>query len=198
MFRSMKRGSMNPTLSTAVLLLLSCTAWTASATIPEEKPAAKPPHHRRHQLPLQKHQDPSKHAQEHASSTTQLLKHPQQQQEQEQEQHQDDQQAPNQQHQQHTPARFFIDEGYFMEGETEILRGYIAASEGRLHISGESTAAFLSVKGYYIPDKWDVYFSIRQVRRGSLAGGILPDELHPLVPTAGANRTAYRHTNIVG
>jgi hypothetical protein len=60
-------------------------------------------------------------------------------------------------------VRFFIDEGYFEEGETEILRAHIGASSGRLALSGESTAAFLSVKGYYVPDRWDVYFTIRQV-----------------------------------
>jgi hypothetical protein len=62
------------------------------------------------------------------------------------------------------PVRFFIDEGYFLEGETEILRAHIAASGGRLTISGESTGAFLSVKGYYAPDKWDVYITMRSVR----------------------------------
>ncbi|GBF95305.1 hypothetical protein Rsub_08336 [Raphidocelis subcapitata] len=60
------------------------------------------------------------------------------------------------------PARFYLDEGFFEEGETEILRAHISASWGRLVLSGESTAAFLSVKGYYVPDKWDVYFTIRQ------------------------------------
>lgn len=45
-----------------------------------------------------------------------------------------------------TVSRFFIDEGYFLEGDTEILRAYIAASGGRMTISGESSAAFLSVK----------------------------------------------------
>lgn len=29
-------------------------------------------------------------------------------------------------------------------------------------MSGESSAAFLSVRGYYVPDKWDVYWTIRQ------------------------------------
>lgn len=43
-------------------------------------------------------------------------------------------------------TRFFIDEGYFLEGDTEILRAYVSASNGRMMISGESTAAFLSVK----------------------------------------------------
>ena len=43
-------------------------------------------------------------------------------------------------------TRFFIDEGYFLEGDTEILRAYISASDGRMTISGESSAAFLSVK----------------------------------------------------
>jgi len=43
-------------------------------------------------------------------------------------------------------TRFFIDEGYFLEGDTEILRAYISASKGRMMISGESSAAFLSVK----------------------------------------------------
>eukprot|EP00879_Flechtneria_rotunda_P016502 GHRR01017270.1.p1 GENE.GHRR01017270.1~~GHRR01017270.1.p1 ORF type:complete len:910 (+),score=306.65 GHRR01017270.1:263-2992(+) len=60
------------------------------------------------------------------------------------------------------PARFFLDEGYFLEGDTEILRAYISASSGRMEISGESSAAFLSVKGYYVPEKWDVYWTIRQ------------------------------------
>jgi hypothetical protein len=75
------------------------------------------------------------------------------------------------------PARFFIDEGFFEDGETEVLRAHIAASGGRLVISGESTAAFLSVKGYYVPDKWDVYITIRQVRgaprRGRGPPGVL-------------------------
>lgn len=43
-------------------------------------------------------------------------------------------------------TRFFIDEGFFLEGDTEVLRAYISASDGRMTISGESTAAFLSVK----------------------------------------------------
>ena len=64
-------------------------------------------------------------------------------------------------------VRFYLDEGYFMDGETEILRAYISASGGRLAISGESSAAFLSIKGYYVPDKWDVYITMRQV------GGLL-------------------------
>jgi hypothetical protein len=58
-------------------------------------------------------------------------------------------------------TRFFIDEGYFEAGETEILRAYISASRGRMVLAGESTAAFLSVKGYYAPAGWDVYFTIR-------------------------------------
>jgi hypothetical protein len=57
------------------------------------------------------------------------------------------------------PIRFFIDEGYFMTGETEIVRAYISASKGRMSISGESTAAFLSMKGYYNPSSWDVYLT---------------------------------------
>jgi hypothetical protein len=111
-----------------------------------------------------------------------------------------------------SPVRFFIDEGYFLEGDTEVLRAHIAASRGRLAISGESSAAFLSVKvscsgggnllalckpacgiggltsssraaahstradttitttkhhpwptqGYYSPDTWDVYWTVRQ------------------------------------
>jgi hypothetical protein len=36
-----------------------------------------------------------------------------------------------------------------------------AASNGRLEISGESTAAFMSIRGYYVPEKWDVYWTIR-------------------------------------
>lgn len=60
------------------------------------------------------------------------------------------------------PARFYIDEGFFLAGETEVLRAHVAASDGRLVVSGESSAAFLSVKGYYVPDKWDVYITIRQ------------------------------------
>jgi hypothetical protein len=43
-------------------------------------------------------------------------------------------------------TRFFIDEGFFLDGDTEVLRAYISASDGRMTISGESTAAFLSVK----------------------------------------------------
>lgn len=46
-------------------------------------------------------------------------------------------------------VRFFLDEGYFLEGDTEILRAYIAASQGRMTISGESSTAFLSVKVRY-------------------------------------------------
>jgi hypothetical protein len=67
-------------------------------------------------------------------------------------------------------ARFFIDEGYFEEGETEVLRAHIAAAGGRLVVSGESTAAFLSVKGYYVPATWDVYVTVRQVQ-GADSGG---------------------------
>lgn len=70
--------------------------------------------------------------------------------------------SQQQQLQQTSPTRFFIDEGYFLDGDTEILRAYIAASNNRLEITGESTAAFLSVKGYYVPEKWDVYWTIRQ------------------------------------
>ncbi|WIA41949.1 hypothetical protein OEZ86_009255 [Tetradesmus obliquus] len=58
-------------------------------------------------------------------------------------------------------VRFFIDEGYFLEGDTEILRAYITASQGRLEISGESSGAFMSIRGYYVPEKWDVYWTIR-------------------------------------
>jgi hypothetical protein len=57
------------------------------------------------------------------------------------------------------PVRVFIDEGYFMTGETEILRALIAASNGSMIISGESTGAFLSVKGYYNPADWDLYWT---------------------------------------
>ena len=60
------------------------------------------------------------------------------------------------------PVRFFIDEGYFLPGDTEILRAYVSASNNRLEISGESTAAFSSVKGYYVPERWDVYWTMRQ------------------------------------
>jgi hypothetical protein len=49
-------------------------------------------------------------------------------------------------------TRFFIDEGYFLEGDTEILRAYISASDGRMTISGESSAAFLSVKVWGLPE----------------------------------------------
>jgi hypothetical protein len=43
-------------------------------------------------------------------------------------------------------VRFFIDEGYFLEGDTEVLRAHIAGSGGRMVVGGESSAAFLSVK----------------------------------------------------
>jgi hypothetical protein len=36
-----------------------------------------------------------------------------------------------------------------------------AASAGRMEISGESTAAFMSIRGFYVPEKWDVYWTIR-------------------------------------
>jgi hypothetical protein len=52
-----------------------------------------------------------------------------------------------------SPFRVFIDDGFFLPGETEILRAFISSSSGRLEVSGESTGAFLSFKGYYNPDK---------------------------------------------
>ncbi|KAI8476030.1 MAG: hypothetical protein J3K34DRAFT_516940 [Monoraphidium minutum] len=59
------------------------------------------------------------------------------------------------------PTRVFIDEGFFIGGETDILRAWIGASEGRLEVSGESSGGFMSIRGYYVPDKWDLYFSTR-------------------------------------
>jgi hypothetical protein len=47
------------------------------------------------------------------------------------------------------PVRFFIDEGFFLPGDTELLRAHISGSGGRMVVSGESSGAFLSVKGYY-------------------------------------------------
>jgi hypothetical protein len=30
-----------------------------------------------------------------------------------------------------------------------------------MEITGESTTAFMSVKGYYVPEKWQVYWTMR-------------------------------------
>jgi hypothetical protein len=30
-----------------------------------------------------------------------------------------------------------------------------------MEVSGESTTAFMSVKGYYVPEKWQVYWTMR-------------------------------------
>jgi hypothetical protein len=57
-------------------------------------------------------------------------------------------------------VRVFVDEGLFLEGETEVLRAHAAASGGRVAVTGESTGAFLSVKGYYAPDTWDLYVTV--------------------------------------
>ncbi len=37
------------------------------------------------------------------------------------------------------------------------------ASEGVAVISGETLTKFLSTKGYYVPEQWDVYWANRQV-----------------------------------
>jgi hypothetical protein len=58
-------------------------------------------------------------------------------------------------------VRVFIDEGLFLEGETEVLRAHASASpQGALRVTGESTGAFLSVKGYYAPESWDLYVTV--------------------------------------
>lgn len=44
------------------------------------------------------------------------------------------------------------------------------ASAGSAVISGETLTRFLSTKGYYVPEQWDVYWANRQVtcRTGAL------------------------------
>ncbi|BDA46895.1 probable tubulin polyglutamylase ttll6 [Coccomyxa sp. Obi] len=60
------------------------------------------------------------------------------------------------------PIRFWIEEYAFSEGETTLLREQIEASHGAAVISGESWTEFLSTKGFYVPDQWDVYWANRR------------------------------------
>ncbi|GFH26602.1 uncharacterized protein HaLaN_24776, partial [Haematococcus lacustris] len=43
------------------------------------------------------------------------------------------------------------------------MRTEIAKSQGRMVVSGETLSSFLSVKGAYVPEKWDVYFTVRRL-----------------------------------
>lgn len=59
------------------------------------------------------------------------------------------------------PVRFWLDEGFFLEGELQILRDMIMGSNGSMVVSGTSNGAALSTKGYYDTIQWDVYWTTR-------------------------------------
>lgn len=57
------------------------------------------------------------------------------------------------------------------------------ASNGAAMISGESWTEFLSTKGFFVPDKWDVYWANRRVCmlwHDDACGGPLPAFFSPL------------------
>jgi len=55
----------------------------------------------------------------------------------------------------------------------------LQASQGSAVISGETLTNFLSTKGYYVPEHWDVYWANRQVQHNA---AILTSDGQALIP----------------
>lgn len=66
------------------------------------------------------------------------------------------------------PLRVWIDEHDYAEGETELLKEALAASQGLASLAGTSHGGFLSPKGWHNITAWDLYWTGRDVRVLSL------------------------------
>eukprot|EP00198_Chlamydomonas_reinhardtii_P010170 XP_001699507.1 predicted protein [Chlamydomonas reinhardtii] len=78
-------------------------------------------------------------------------------------------------------ARVWLDSAFFSDGELQILKDIAEQSAGALVISGETRSSFLSIKGAYVPTKWDLYWTVRRACH-SVLGAIAPPKRVNCVP----------------
>ncbi|KAG2432255.1 hypothetical protein HXX76_009173 [Chlamydomonas incerta] len=86
-------------------------------------------------------------------------------------------------------ARVWLDSAFFSDGELQILKDIADQSAGALAVSGETHSSFLSVKGAYVPAKWDLYWTVRRACH-SVLGAIAPPKRVNCVP--GVESVAYK------
>ncbi|KAG2446963.1 hypothetical protein HYH02_008117 [Chlamydomonas schloesseri] len=86
-------------------------------------------------------------------------------------------------------ARVWLDSAFFSDGELQILKDIANQSAGALVVSGETHSSFLSVKGAYVPAKWDLYWTVRRACH-SVLGAIAPPKRVNCVP--GVESVAYK------
>ncbi|GIL96200.1 hypothetical protein Vretimale_2070 [Volvox reticuliferus] len=77
--------------------------------------------------------------------------------------------------------RVWLDTAFFSSEEVQILKDLITNSSGRMVISGETHGAFLSTKGAYVPQSWDLYWTVRRACH-SVLGAIAPPKRVNCVP----------------
>ncbi|GFR45039.1 hypothetical protein Agub_g6409 [Astrephomene gubernaculifera] len=88
-----------------------------------------------------------------------------------------------------TPVRLWLDSVFFSTGEIQILKDIVANSSGKLVVSGETQASFLSVKGAYVPQSWELYWTVRRACHAVL-GAIAPPKRVNCIP--GVEAVAYK------
>ncbi|KAG2498580.1 hypothetical protein HYH03_003331 [Edaphochlamys debaryana] len=86
-------------------------------------------------------------------------------------------------------VRVWLDSVFFSEGELQILKDIADNSSGRLAVAGETRTSFLSVKGAYVPQQWDLYWTVRRACHTVLSA-IAPPKRVNCVP--GVEAVAYK------
>ncbi|GLC51862.1 Tubulin polyglutamylase ttll5 [Pleodorina starrii] len=86
-------------------------------------------------------------------------------------------------------VRLWLDSVFFSPGEVEIFKDIVTNSSGRMVVSGETHASFLSTKGAYVPQSWDLYWTVRRACH-SVLGAIAPPKRVNCVP--GVEAVAYK------